>query len=160
MLEDVGCDPTTARLGDVFLQRPSVEVSGGRTLTAVSFHTQWESRSPLSMFLLSVASPDLILPASGVRTLSSVFRGLLVVCAVPLPADFIAALLAAGAKGVVCANATNANTSAWMLCNPEQCSAFFVEFYDALLGGAAVTASLQRAEEQFPMLRGAFSFCT
>ena len=156
LVAQAGGDPDTTRLLDLFAQQPTLELPDGRTLTAVSSQTQWADGEPLSMTLLSAATPDLVLPPASLAALGGLLHGQLVVCAASLPADYIAALLAQGAKGVVCGSGNAAAAGA----ATDECSAFFAAFYDALLAGQAVVDALQAAEQRCPPLTAAFQLCT
>ncbi|KAL4853631.1 Phospholipase A I [Chlorella vulgaris] len=160
LLQSLGHDPVTARLTDVFAAQPELELEGGRTLSAVSSQTQWSEGAPLSMLLLSASSPEVTLPADGLGALAWLLRGQLVVCTAPLPPGFAAALLRAGAKGVICrtekaGDSGSGSSSSFkaLELGAEGCCAFFSAFYEALLAGQRVAAALQTAEEQQPALR-------
>lgn len=162
ILEAAGCDAAATRLADLFSQQPCFDLPGSRTLTVLSSQTHWADGKPLSMLLLSASSPDALLPATSLGLLGQLLRGQLVVTAAALPADFVAALLAQGAKGVVCSSGASSNIEAVgdPAASVDGCCAFFAAFYDALLAGKTVSASLQAAELQRPSLRGCFHLCT
>lgn len=163
ILEAAGCDAAATRLADLFSQQPCFDLPGGRTLSVLSSQTHWADGKPLSMLLLSAASPEALLPAGSLAALGRLLRGQLVVTASALPADFVAALLAQGARGVVCGSSSAGSGGEVAEVPPasaDDCCSFFAAFYDALLAGKPVAACLRSAEEQCPMLGGAFQFCT
>lgn len=124
---------------------------------ALSSQTQWAEGAPLSTLLLSAASPDVVLLPGNLGALGGMLRGQLVVCSAALPPDLVAALLAVGARAVVCGVAGSSSIQQAAL---DECTAFFAAFYDALLAGRPVADSLQQAEQRCPALCGAFSLCT
>ena len=167
LLQSLGHDPHATRLADVLAHQPIVELASGRTLSLLSSQTQWMEGAPLSMLLLSAASPDVVLPGDSLGSLAWLLRGQLVVCsAALLPSGFAAALLQAGAKGVVCrcegsdtadgsadggaARRPSAEASA------DDSCAFFAAFYEALLAGRSVGAALAAGEAQQPALQGTY----
>lgn len=163
ILEAAGCDAAATRLADLFAQQPSFDLPGGRTLSVLSSQTHWADGKPLSMLLLSATSPVALLPANSLAVLGRLLRGQLVVTAAALPADFVGALLAQGAKGVVCSSSAGIGGEGAAEVPPasvDDCCAFFAAFYDALLAGKPVTSCLQLAEQQYPSLSGTFHLCT
>jgi len=174
LLQEAGLDTSTSRLVDAFSRQPTLQLAGARSVTALSSQMQWTEDGPLSALLLSATSPGLVLPPQGVGRLQWLLRGQLVVTAAALPPGFLAALLATGARGVVCradASSNGASDSAagavqaaaaavQAAAEPagsvEECSSFFAAFYEALLGGTHATKALEAAEAQVPRLRGAF----
>lgn len=166
LLQSLGHDPQDARLTDIFSQQPTLELAGSRTLNVLSSQTHWSEGAPLSMLLLSAASPQVVLPEDSLGALAWLLRGQLVVCTAALPHGFAAAIVRAGAKGVVCrmaagaeadaGNGSEEGSAAPLECSTEDCCGYFAAFYEALLAGRSVATALQAAEEQHPALRGAY----
>ncbi|EFN59236.1 hypothetical protein CHLNCDRAFT_138222 [Chlorella variabilis] len=166
LLQSLGHDPQDARLTDIFSQQPTLELAGSRTLNVLSSQTHWTEGAPLSMLLLSAASPQVVLPEDSLGALAWLLRGQLVVCTAALPHGFAAAIVRAGAKGVVCrmaagaeadaGNGSEEGSAAPLECSTEDCCGYFAAFYEALLAGRSVATALQAAEEQHPALRGAY----
>lgn len=174
LLGAAGLDPATARLADAFAASPQLELSDGCVASALSSQMQWTEGGRLTALLLSLASPSALLPAARVRALGWLLRGRLVVAAAVLPPALVAALLAAGARGVVCgvrgggtergggaARADGAH-GAWAAgpAAAPNCCAFFDAFYDSLLGGGSAAAALAAAEARVPPLAAAFALHT
>lgn len=153
LLEEAGLDPAATRLVDVFSRQPTLELPGARTVTALSSQTQWAEGGPLSSFLLSASSPVLLLPAPGIATLTWLLRGRLVVATAALSPEFVAALLAAGASGVIC----RASSKAALQPSGSDCGPFFDVLYEVLLQGSRVTHALHMAEARVPELAGMFT---
>ncbi|KAL4431288.1 hypothetical protein ABPG75_006544 [Micractinium tetrahymenae] len=156
LLAEAGLDPSVTRLVDVFSRQPSLELPGARTVTALSSQTQWAEGGPLSSLLLSASSPGLVLPAHGVAALGWLLRGKLVVASAALSPDIVAALLFAGASGVICRTSSHTHGLSATVQRSLYC-AFFDHLYDALLGGSRAPHALHMAEAGVPALAGSFT---
>lgn len=154
LLLAAGLDPHCARLVDVFAQQPSLQLPGGRSVSVLSSQSQWDNGRALSMLLLSLAGPDVVLPASSLVSLSQLLRKRLVVCTAALPKDYIDAMLDLGAKGIVSRAAES--SSMGLPASTEDSCTFFSAFYDALLAGKAVSDSLLAAADAVPVLKGMY----
>ena len=116
--------------------------------------------APLSLLLLSCASPQLVLPPAALPRW--LVRGQLVVSASTLPPALRQALLRAGARGVVCAGGVGDDHGGdGELQQPQPAGvgdhcAFFGVFYEALGGGASATHALQSAADAQPSLAGVY----
>lgn len=157
LLLEAGHNLSHVRLVDVFAQQPSLQLPEGRSINVLSSQSQWESGRALSLLLLSIAGPDVLLPASSLIALRQLLRDRLVVCIAALPDEFIHAMLALGAKGVV-SQAAAAPSTASTQAAPEPSCTFFSVFYDALLAGTAVSDCLTAAETTVPVLKGVYKF--
>lgn len=159
LLVEAGLD-AGARLADVFSQQPSLDLPGGRSLTALSSQTQWAGAEPLSMFLLAVAAPAALLPATSLGMAARLMRGQLVVCTAELSPAYVAGILAQGARSVVCRTAAEGDgpgsSVAVEHASTDDWCGFFAAFYDALLAGRPVADALAEGEQQHPALRGMF----
>lgn len=158
LLKEAGLGPTATRLVDAFSRQPSLELSGACTITALSSQTQWAEGTPLSSFLLAASSPALVLPSPGIAAFSWLLRGKLTVAAAALSPEYVAALLAAGASGVICRSSSKIHGMATAVQpSTDDCCMFFDVFYGALLGGSTAPQALHMAEVQVPELAGIFT---
>jgi hypothetical protein len=150
------------QLADLLAGRACLQL--GTTGALLSVLSQQRVRTPqgqlVTSWMFELAEPrvDALLDSQLLLPLAAKLARVVVLSASPLPATLVQALLQAGARAVVSGDASAVQAITALTSGGEPAvTAFFAEFYSALLStGATIPDALAAAEATAPKLKNAF----